>query len=324
MGTEPGRHAARVPDRLHVGSAGTVRRRSLTDAPERLARQRHPAIRERAAVEHHDEQRPGRTAVQQPETAGPCVRRRRRGGKRRLRSDDGQLFQSERMDGPRTPAVRERAAGGRHGARLAQLQRGHERLQGLQASRSDETALRDGHRQPVQPYAILQPEHELELIRVRDGQYAVQPGTVGSVCRETGLLSARIPAPPPSTGRRSYSFTPSTLSLCALIATATLHASPTTLLQGSAPRAGSREALQNAARLVQQGTLDEAEAQARRALADPATEAAACSVLGTIRFQQQRFDDSIDFFQKAIHLDDSLMGARLSLAQVYLLQGKPA
>ena len=75
---------------------------------------------------------------------------------------------------------------------------------------------------------------------------------------------------------------------------------------------------------MQQGTLDEAEAQARRALADPATEAAACSVLGTIRFQQQRFDDSIDFFQKAIHLDDSLMGARLSLAQVYLLQGKPA
>lgn len=75
---------------------------------------------------------------------------------------------------------------------------------------------------------------------------------------------------------------------------------------------------------MQQGTLDEAEVQARRALADPATEAAACSVLGTIRFQQQRFDDSIDFFQKAIHLDDTLMGAHLSLAQVYLLQGKPA
>lgn len=75
---------------------------------------------------------------------------------------------------------------------------------------------------------------------------------------------------------------------------------------------------------MQEGRLDEAEAQARRALTDPATQAAACSVLGTIRFQQQRFDDSIVLFQKAIQLDDSLIGAHLSLAQVYMLQGKPA
>jgi len=75
---------------------------------------------------------------------------------------------------------------------------------------------------------------------------------------------------------------------------------------------------------VQEGSLEEAEAQARRALTDPATEASARSVIGTIRFQQQRFDDSIVQFEKAIRLDDSLLGAHLSLAQVYILQGKPA
>ena len=47
-------------------------------------------------------------------------------------------------------------------------------------------------------------------------------------------------------------------------------------------------------------------------------------MLGTIRFQQQRFDDSIVLFKKAIRLDDRLLGAHLSLAQVYMLQGKPA
>jgi len=69
--------------------------------------------------------------------------------------------------------------------------------------------------------------------------------------------------------------------------------------------------------------LDEAEYEARRALADPDTRAAAYSVLGTIRVQQKRFDDSITFFKKAIALDDSLPGANLSLAQMYLLQDKP-
>jgi tetratricopeptide (TPR) repeat protein len=94
--------------------------------------------------------------------------------------------------------------------------------------------------------------------------------------------------------------------------------------QNAAPRVDSREALQHAARLVQQGMLDEAEYEARRALADPDTRAAAYSVLGTIRVQQKRFDDSITFFKKAIALDDSLPGATLSLAQMYALQEKPA
>jgi len=75
---------------------------------------------------------------------------------------------------------------------------------------------------------------------------------------------------------------------------------------------------------VQQGRLDEAEAQARRALGDPATQAVAYSVLGTISFQRNQLDDSIVSFKKAIALNDRLVGAHLSLAQVYTLQGKPA
>ena len=46
----------------------------------------------------------------------------------------------------------------------------------------------------------------------------------------------------------------------------------------------SQAALQKAAPLVQQGRLDEADQQARLALADPETRAVAYSVLGTIRF----------------------------------------
>jgi tetratricopeptide (TPR) repeat protein len=87
--------------------------------------------------------------------------------------------------------------------------------------------------------------------------------------------------------------------------------------------ADSREALQNAASLVQHGQLAEADQQAHLALSDPNTRAAACSVLGTIRFQQKRLAESAGFLQEALRLEPSLLGARLSLAEVYTLQKKP-
>jgi tetratricopeptide (TPR) repeat protein len=87
--------------------------------------------------------------------------------------------------------------------------------------------------------------------------------------------------------------------------------------------ADAREALQNAADLVQQGRLDDAERQARLALSDPDTRGAAYSVLGTIRFQQKRLAESASFLQDAIRLEPGLLGARLSLAEVYSLQEKP-
>lgn len=84
----------------------------------------------------------------------------------------------------------------------------------------------------------------------------------------------------------------------------------------------SRDALQKAVDLVQQGRLNEADRQAHIALADPQTRAAACSVLGTIRLQQQRIPESVNFLQEAIRLEPKLVGARLSLAEAYAAQGK--
>ena len=88
-------------------------------------------------------------------------------------------------------------------------------------------------------------------------------------------------------------------------------------------RADAREALQKAVVLVQEGRLEEADQQAQLALSNPQTRAVAYSVLGTIRFQQKRLPESVDFLEKAIRLDPRLLGAHLSLAEVYTIQGEP-
>jgi tetratricopeptide (TPR) repeat protein len=84
-----------------------------------------------------------------------------------------------------------------------------------------------------------------------------------------------------------------------------------------------REALKAAVALVQQGKLGEAERLAQQALADPETRAVANSILGTIKLQQNRLDDSVRLLGEAIRLEPRLVGAQLSLAQVYTLQNKP-
>ena len=88
-------------------------------------------------------------------------------------------------------------------------------------------------------------------------------------------------------------------------------------------RVDGREALKAAVALVQQGQLAEADRQAQRALADPETRAVANSILGTIRLQQNRLDDSVKLLGEAIRLEPRLVGAQLSLAQVYTLQNRP-
>lgn len=87
--------------------------------------------------------------------------------------------------------------------------------------------------------------------------------------------------------------------------------------------AQAHEALQRAAVLVQEGRLAEADQQAQSALSDPETRAAACSVLGTIRLQQNRLGEGAELLQEAIRLEPHLLGAHLNLAQIYTLQGKP-
>ena len=93
------------------------------------------------------------------------------------------------------------------------------------------------------------------------------------------------------------------------------------LLPVAAFGAQAQAALQRAAALVQEGRLQEADQQAQLALSDPATRAAACSVLGAIRVQQDRLDEGVKLLQEAIRLDPHLLGARLNLAQTYTLQG---
>jgi tetratricopeptide (TPR) repeat protein len=83
-----------------------------------------------------------------------------------------------------------------------------------------------------------------------------------------------------------------------------------------------RAALERAAALVQQGKLADADEQARMALADPGTRAVANSVLGTIRFQQHRLEESARYLEEAIRLQPRLLGARLTLAQIYAIQGQ--
>ena len=85
----------------------------------------------------------------------------------------------------------------------------------------------------------------------------------------------------------------------------------------------SRDALQQAALLVRQGRLDEAEKHAELALSNPDTRGAAHSVLGAIRFQQQRLDESARLLQEAIRLEPRLIGAHLTLAEVHIAQGHP-
>jgi tetratricopeptide (TPR) repeat protein len=94
------------------------------------------------------------------------------------------------------------------------------------------------------------------------------------------------------------------------------------LLVGSVARADSRAALQRAATLAQQGRFEEADQQARLALADPETRAVAYSILGAIRFQQKRLAESATLLRQAIRLEPRLLGAHLSLAEVYTLQRK--
>jgi tetratricopeptide (TPR) repeat protein len=84
-----------------------------------------------------------------------------------------------------------------------------------------------------------------------------------------------------------------------------------------------REALKTAVALVQQGKLVEADKHARRALDDPETRAVAYSILGTIKLQQNNLSDSAKLLGEAIRLEPRLVGAQLSLGQVYTFQNKP-
>ena len=85
--------------------------------------------------------------------------------------------------------------------------------------------------------------------------------------------------------------------------------------------AQAQAALQRAAALVQEGRLQEADQQAQLALSDPATRAAACSVLGAIRVRQDRLEEGAELLQEAIRLDPGAPGPYTVIGQILRAQG---
>src|SRR2546429_1953286 len=80
--------------------------------------------------------------------------------------------------------------------------------------------------------------------------------------------------------------------------------------------------IEMAARLLSQGQMDQAETEARQALGNPSTRALALAMLGTIRLQEGKYKESTHFLTQALALNPRLVGARTSLGNAYLLQGK--
>jgi tetratricopeptide (TPR) repeat protein len=80
--------------------------------------------------------------------------------------------------------------------------------------------------------------------------------------------------------------------------------------------------LQDAVQLMEQGDLTGAESRARIAMEDPANRPVAYAILGAIRLQQSKYDESARFLETALELNPRLIGARLNLGNVYALQGK--
>lgn len=62
---------------------------------------------------------------------------------------------------------------------------------------------------------------------------------------------------------------------------------------------------------------------ARRALNDPATRPLALTVLGTIRLQEGRYEESTAFLTQALKLNPHLTGAQTVLGSAYVMQHKP-
>jgi tetratricopeptide (TPR) repeat protein len=85
---------------------------------------------------------------------------------------------------------------------------------------------------------------------------------------------------------------------------------------------GDQRHVQDSARLMEQGDLTAAESQARMAINDPSSRALAYAILGAIRLRQAKYDESASFLLTALRLDPLLIGARLNLGNVYVLQGR--
>jgi tetratricopeptide (TPR) repeat protein len=80
--------------------------------------------------------------------------------------------------------------------------------------------------------------------------------------------------------------------------------------------------IQESERFLAAGNLEAAEREAKLALSSPETKALACAMLGTIRLQQNRDEEGIEYLEKAITLEPRLVGARLNLGSAYARLGR--
>jgi tetratricopeptide (TPR) repeat protein len=80
--------------------------------------------------------------------------------------------------------------------------------------------------------------------------------------------------------------------------------------------------IEASARLLNEGKLDLAEQEARLAEGNPTTRPLALAMLGTIRLREGKYGESSDFLTKALELNPRMVGARTSLGDAYVLQGK--
>jgi superkiller protein 3 len=81
--------------------------------------------------------------------------------------------------------------------------------------------------------------------------------------------------------------------------------------------------IEAATQLLSNGDPVRAEAEARKALQIPATRALALAMLGTIRLQQGKTEESIKFLTQALALNPKLVGARTTLGNAYVFGNKP-
>src|SRR5690242_16603229 len=103
-----------------------------------------------------------------------------------------------------------------------------------------------------------------------------------------------------------------TVSYCTVLAGLILSALPA--LSRSDPNSNH---LQASAMLMSEGDFDGAEKEARLALREPSTRALAWATLGTIRLKQKKYDESADLLTTALRLNPRLLGARISLGDLY-------
>jgi tetratricopeptide (TPR) repeat protein len=84
----------------------------------------------------------------------------------------------------------------------------------------------------------------------------------------------------------------------------------------------SVEHIRRSSEFLARGDLAAAEKEARLALKDPTTQPLGYAALGAIRLKQQRYPDSEKFLTKALRLNPQMVGARLNLGSLYLVQKK--